>query len=204
MAFTIFDHPDYFSIVKKRRRTNMPQTGTIRIALMVLVLLPLMAYAQTPEVTEYKIVKGDTLWEISKGKLNDAFLWPKVWKENPAIANPDRIYPDQIIKIPLYLIHHEKTAPASAAAITQPATPDQSPKEIKKEEAARATATAPREPSIASQQRYKDLKGIILYDGQVIYGQILKLSADSVTIRTEDHKVASYSFIREVQNFIKE
>lgn len=60
------------------------------------------AFAQQ-QVKEYTVQQGDTLWDISKKELNDAFLWPKVWKENPEIANPDKLMPGQIIKIPLYL-----------------------------------------------------------------------------------------------------
>lgn len=186
----------------------MPKTGIMRIALIVLLLLPLIALAQTPEIKEYKIVKGDTLWDISKGELDDPFLWPKVWKENPAIANPDRIYPDQIIKIPLYLIQPEKTAeetaPASAAAPECTTPPHQGSKEIKMAEVPPTPAPVRPEPAAVAEPRYKDIKGIVLYDGQVIYGQIIQLSAETVTIRTEDKIVASYSFVREVQNFIKE
>jgi hypothetical protein len=68
------------------------------------VLLPALALSQMQEIKDYKVKSGDTLWDISGGELNDPFLWPKVWKENPDISNPDRIYPDQIIKIPLYLL----------------------------------------------------------------------------------------------------
>jgi hypothetical protein len=50
---------------------------------------------------EYSIKKGDTLWDISKGKLQDPFLWPKLWKENSQIKNPDLIYPGDKIRIPL-------------------------------------------------------------------------------------------------------
>jgi hypothetical protein len=56
--------------------------------------------AQQVEYKNYTIQKGDTLWDISREELNDPFLWPKVWQENPEITNPDRIYPDQIIRIP--------------------------------------------------------------------------------------------------------
>ncbi|NJD56385.1 MAG: LysM peptidoglycan-binding domain-containing protein [Nitrospirae bacterium] len=67
-----------------------------------------LAFAQNQEIREYKIQQGDTLWDISKKELNDPFLWPKVWKENPEIANPDRLAPGQTIRIPLYLIQREE------------------------------------------------------------------------------------------------
>ncbi len=79
------------------------------ILLFVIVLLSItsLALAQKQEIKDYKVLQGDTLWDISKKELNDPFLWPKVWKENPDIANPDKLMPGQTIKIPLYLIQKD-------------------------------------------------------------------------------------------------
>jgi LysM repeat protein len=63
------------------------------------------------EYKDYTIIRGDTLWDISQKELKDPFLWPKIWKENPDIANPDRIYPQQKIKIPLYILQKEVSIP---------------------------------------------------------------------------------------------
>lgn len=71
------------------------------------LMLPAFAFSQTEEIKDYKVKKGDTLWDISSKELQDPFLWPKIWKENPGVANPDRIYPGQSIKIPLYLLKKE-------------------------------------------------------------------------------------------------
>jgi len=49
---------------------------------------------------EYIVEKNDTLWDISTRKLEDAFLWPKLWNVNPHIENPDLIYPGVKIFIP--------------------------------------------------------------------------------------------------------
>jgi hypothetical protein len=75
--------------------------------IIVLLILPTVAFSQTEEIKEYRIKKGDTLWDISNKELQDPFLWPKIWKENPEVNNPDRIYPDQSIRIPLYLIQKQ-------------------------------------------------------------------------------------------------
>ncbi|MBL0349921.1 MAG: LysM peptidoglycan-binding domain-containing protein [Elusimicrobia bacterium] len=49
----------------------------------------------------YKIVKGDTLWNLANTYLKDPFLWTKIWEANKAtITNPDLIYPDQQVVIP--------------------------------------------------------------------------------------------------------
>ena len=39
----------------------------------------------------YKVVSGDSLWTISKKILGDAFLWRKLWEENPFLTNPHDI-----------------------------------------------------------------------------------------------------------------
>ena len=75
--------------------------------LLFLILLPSFAAAQTQEYKDYTVVKRDTLWDISNTELKDPFLWPKIWQENTGIKNPDRIYPGEKIKIPLYLLQKE-------------------------------------------------------------------------------------------------
>lgn len=82
-----------------------------RLLLFFLILLiPSSTFAEMQIYQEYKdytIERGDTLWDISQKELQDPFLWPKIWKENPGIKHPDRIYPGQKIKIPLYLLQEE-------------------------------------------------------------------------------------------------
>lgn len=65
-----------------------------------LALFIVAAYAEDKSNEEYMIQKGDTLWDISDSRLEDTFLWPKLWNVNPQIENPDLIYPGSKIRIP--------------------------------------------------------------------------------------------------------
>ena len=56
--------------------------------------------AEKEGTASHGVVKGDTLWGITSSYLKDPFLWPKVWKANPDIKNPDLIYPGQKVAIP--------------------------------------------------------------------------------------------------------
>ena len=94
------------------------------LAFMVIAFSFLTSSGQDMEYKEYKVLKGDTLWDISSKEIKDPFLWPKIWKENPDIKNPDRISPSQTIKIPLRLIQkeqEEEAATEKASAVTETA-----------------------------------------------------------------------------------
>ena len=56
---------------------------------------PISIVRDYPE--RHVVVKGDTLWAISKKFLKDPWLWPSVWHINPNIRNPHLIYPDDVI-----------------------------------------------------------------------------------------------------------
>ena len=58
--------------------------------------------------------------------------------------------------------------------------------------------------SLADAQEYKGIKGIFLQDGTSVEGQIIFMSADVVKIRTKDGNVCTYSFMKDVESFIKE
>lgn len=79
--------------------------------LFLLILLDVLfvgsAYPEEQEYKEHTVSRGENLWSISSKEIVDPFLWPKVWKENPGIKNPDLIYPGQKIRIPLYLLQRE-------------------------------------------------------------------------------------------------
>ncbi len=41
----------------------------------------------------HTVIRGDTLWDISEAYLGTPWVWPSIWKENPRVANPNRIFP---------------------------------------------------------------------------------------------------------------
>lgn len=176
-------------------------------AAMVL-LIPAGALAEDADVRDYTIVKGDTLWDISEARLGNPFLWPALWKENPGIADPNRIYPGQTIKIPSAAGPGEEDGaaaaataadkkPVAAAADRAAAPQDQEKTKSSTDGCERKTA-----PALAADP-YPGLKGVVLYDGTVVKGRILFLSAEIVTVRLPDGRTVSYSFLKEVSHFVK-
>jgi hypothetical protein len=98
----------------------MHKIGLLGFVMILTLSIPSIAVSQTQEIKEYQVVRGDTLWDISAKELNDPFLWPKIWKENPEITNPDFLLPGQIIRIPLYVLHEQKEEPLAPALPPQP------------------------------------------------------------------------------------
>ncbi|HXX81231.1 MAG TPA: LysM peptidoglycan-binding domain-containing protein [Thermodesulfovibrionales bacterium] len=93
-------------------------------------------FAQAQENQDYEVRKGDTLWSISSREMSDPFSWPKIWKENPEIKNPNLIYPGQKIRLPqLYIQKEIIRIPASPPAERAIPAPEIKPQpQVKQEE----------------------------------------------------------------------
>ncbi len=109
------------------------------ITLSLLSPVRLMAGEDDTEYVEYTVKKGDTLWDITGGKLSDPFLWPNVWKENPGVKNPDLIYPGQKLRLPRYMLQKQ----IDVAPPVEKAAPREEPRP-----AAKAVPIPPRKPMV--------------------------------------------------------
>lgn len=93
--------------MKMRYKTKHNRIKDIFLLAFILTISPALWAAtdtgkdlrQSPD-DRYIIKNGDTLWDISEAYLKNPLLWPKIWKENRYILDPNLIYPGNRLNIP--------------------------------------------------------------------------------------------------------
>lgn len=88
----------------------------------------------------HTVKRRDTLWGISRTYFRDPYRWPLIWGFNSEVANPNRIYPGQTLRLRGDAKRKAAVVPSAPAAAT-PAT------EL---EASAAASVPPRRRSLAS------------------------------------------------------
>jgi len=57
---------------------------------------------QEPEAQFHTVVSGDTLGKIAKTYYGNAMKYPEIFEANkPMLSDPDKIYPGQVLRIPI-------------------------------------------------------------------------------------------------------
>ena len=117
--------------------------------LLFLVGAPARLVAQEAAPRTYTVKRGDTLWDIARALLGDAYQWPEIYRLNKStIENPHWIYPGEVLNI------GGAAAPAPASggkgttasrAVNKPAA--SSPVAAPAREIAAAPTEAPRMPT---------------------------------------------------------
>jgi hypothetical protein len=72
---------------------------TVAALMLTGVVLAQDVSLRSDHPSEYVVVRGDTLWDISARFLDKPWQWPTIWHVNPQIENPHLIYPGDVISL---------------------------------------------------------------------------------------------------------
>jgi len=99
---------------QRGRLIRVTATAAIAVAAISQTLVGQEPASSLPKT--HTVKRGDTLWDISKTYLGDAFLWPEIYRLNTdIIEDPHWIYPNEVLKLPGQHAKVVAVAPPQAA-----------------------------------------------------------------------------------------
>lgn len=111
----------------------------------------------------HRVVRGDTLWDVSDAYLGTPWVWPSIWSENRDIENPHLIYPGDLLWITPTEIRRVSAEEAEKLLAGSPAALDDSDAI---EVAEDAPAMAPPRPTL----RFSALESVGLVSEDTLEG----------------------------------
>lgn len=78
---------------------SFAETGTPEVGAAVEAELEATVGEFAPAGEAHRVVRGDTLWDLSERYLGNPWHWPRVWSYNPEIENPHWIFPGDVVRL---------------------------------------------------------------------------------------------------------